>query len=80
MPLTAAEFALITPGCSLAGLIALGGWRGGVLAGAAAGRRGALLLLCYVRMRQGRREQGVHRPAPRHADAAGGRAAGGLSG
>jgi tight adherence protein B len=54
--LTAAEFVVITL-LLVALLAALGAWRGGAPLGLLLGATGALLLLAYVRMRQGRRKR-----------------------
>ena len=54
--LTAAEFALISL-VLVTGLAAIGWWRGGAALGLLLGAMAALLLLAYVRMRQGRRKK-----------------------
>jgi tight adherence protein B len=54
--LTAAEFALINL-MLVAGLAALGWWRGGPMLGLLLGVMAALLILAYVQMRQGRRRR-----------------------
>jgi tight adherence protein B len=54
--LTAAEFALVSL-VLVAGLAAIGWWRGGIVLGLLLGVTAALLLLAYVRMRQGRRKR-----------------------
>ena len=54
--LTAAEFALISLVLGT-GLAAIGWWRGGAALGLLLGAMAALLLLAYVRMRQGRRKK-----------------------
>jgi tight adherence protein B len=54
--LTVAEFTLINL-MLVAGLVALGWWRGGPVLGLLLGAMAALLILAYVRMRQGRRKR-----------------------
>jgi len=54
--LTAAEFALISLAL-VAGLAAIGWWRGGAALGLLLGAMAPLLLLAYLRMRQGRRKK-----------------------
>jgi tight adherence protein B len=61
--LTAAEFVILSL-LLVAVLTALGAWRGGATLGLLLGAVGALLLLSYVRMRQGRRKKAFTEQLP----------------